>query len=192
VFELCLFDLDDTLVRTSDLDESVVPAETTNSVGYLARLAEARGKVALRLIHAESLLDEIKAAIPGMRLGVFTRSPRSYTSSVLQKAYPNTQWDVQIAFEDVEWIKPRGHGVHAAMKQLKIGHLQASCWSVTTTLMSAPRTTPAARSLWTKPPGPAPTPEITGPHWVMCRAHSLPSHETCWMSLLPRAPPSGA
>jgi beta-phosphoglucomutase-like phosphatase (HAD superfamily) len=121
VFELCLFDLDDTLVRTSDLDEVRRAGKNDNSAGYLARLTEALGKVAPRLIYAESLLDEIRAANPGMRLGVFTRSPRSYASLVLQKAYPNTQWDVLVAFEDVEWTKPRGHGVHAAMKQLKIG-----------------------------------------------------------------------
>lgn len=120
MFELCLFDLDDTLVRTSDLDEVRRAGKNDSSAGYLARLTNALGKIAPRLIYPESLLKEIKAANPGMRLGVFTRSPRSYASLVLQKAYPNTQWDVLIAYEDVEWTKPRGHGVHAAMKKLKI------------------------------------------------------------------------
>jgi len=120
VFDLCLFDLDDTLVRTSDLDEVRRAGKNDNSAGYLARLTSELGKVAPRLIYSESLLDEIRAANPGMRLGVFTRSPRSYASLVLEKAYPNTQWDVLIAYEDVQWTKPKGHGVHAAMKQLKI------------------------------------------------------------------------
>lgn len=120
MFELCLFDLDDTLVRTSDLDEIRRAGKNDNSADYRRRLSAEFGKIAPRLIYPESLLAEIRAANPGMRLGVFTRSPRSYASLVLQKAYQNTQWDVVVAFEDVELTKPYGHGVHAAMKQLKI------------------------------------------------------------------------
>ncbi|MET3465112.1 HAD hydrolase-like protein [Variovorax atrisoli] len=120
MFELCLFDLDDTLVRTSDLDEIRRAGKNDNSANYRRRLSAELGKIAPRLIYPESLLAEIRAANPGMRLGVFTRSPRSYASVVLQKAYPNTEWDVVVAFEDVQWTKPYGYGVHAAMKQLKI------------------------------------------------------------------------
>lgn len=120
MFELCLFDLDDTLVRTSDLDEVRRAGKNDDSEGYRTRLAGELGRIAPRLIYSEGLLDEIRAANPGMRLGVFTRSPRSYARLVLQTAYPNTKWDVVVAFEDVERTKPFGYGVHAAMKQLKI------------------------------------------------------------------------
>lgn len=122
MFELCLFDLDDTLVRTSDLDDIRRAGKNDKTEAYLSRLTAALGTVASRLIYPESLLEEIRAANSGMRLGVFTRSPRSYAKLVLEKAYPNIDWDVLIAFEDVQHTKPRGHGVHAAMRQLKLSN----------------------------------------------------------------------
>lgn len=39
---------------------------------------------------------------------------------VLEKAYPNTDWDTVVAYEDVRRTKPYGHGIHEAMRQLGI------------------------------------------------------------------------
>lgn len=120
MYELCLFDLDDTLVRTSDLEDVRLAGKNDHSAGYRTRLASAIGPVGPRIIYAESLLDDIKAANPGMRLGVFTRSPRSYVDVVLEKAYPNADWDTVVAFEDARYTKPYGYGIQEAMRQLGI------------------------------------------------------------------------
>lgn len=120
MYELCLFDLDDTLVRTSNLEEVRLAGKNDNSAAYRNRLSSAIGPIGPRIIYAESLLEDIRAAHPGMRLGVFTRSPKSYAALVLENAYPNTEWDTVVAYEDVRYTKPYGHGIHEAMRQLGV------------------------------------------------------------------------
>lgn len=120
MFELCLFDLDDTLVRTSDLENVRLAGKNNASADYLTGLDQALGNVSQRLIYSEDLLRQIRAAHPGMSLGVFTRSPRSYATYVLSKAYPNFAWDTLVAYEDVEHTKPRGHGVYVAMRHVNV------------------------------------------------------------------------
>lgn len=53
-----------------------------------------------------------------MKIGVFTRSPRSYAEEVLKWAYPGFNWDILVAFEDVDCKKPNGEGIDLARKKL--------------------------------------------------------------------------
>lgn len=118
--DLCLFDLDNTLLRTTDLSpfrgrENV----GVSSVDYTRRLlATAFGSgVPSRLLYTASQLAELRRRFPMMRWGVFTRSPRHYALTLLGHAYPEFNWDVVVAFEDVEQTKPHPNGIVKAARE---------------------------------------------------------------------------
>lgn len=62
------------------------------------------------------MIRRIRSEFPGLKLGVFTRSPRGYAETVLEQAYPSFEWDVIVAREDVKRTKPYGDGVEKAME----------------------------------------------------------------------------
>lgn len=115
MFKLCLFDLDETLIKTSDLEDIRLAGKNNSSPEYLKRLEPAIGNVTARLIYTEELLNKVRASSAGMKLGVFTRSPRSYATFLLGKAYPNIHWEAVVAYEDARPTKPSGRGVEVAM-----------------------------------------------------------------------------
>jgi len=116
MIRLCLFDLDDTLVRTSDLEGFRGAANVGNdSPEFRGRLARAFDGASSRHLYTPDLLDRFKLELPEMKWGVFTRAPRAYAASVLQRAYPNWRWDVVVAREDVHQTKPHPDGVLSAM-----------------------------------------------------------------------------
>ena len=147
---LCLFDLDDTLLRTSDLDryrgqENV--GKTDLNFAYRGNLRMAYGDPAGRYIYTPEHHAELRAAYPEMKWGVFTRSPRLYAETLLAHAYPGLTWDAIVAYEDVRYTKPNGDGVWAAMEQCDVQYVddvalvgddkndvqaayQGGCWSI--------------------------------------------------------------
>jgi HAD superfamily hydrolase (TIGR01549 family) len=76
-----------------------------------------------RLIYGGDLLATIRKVHPKLKLGIFTRSPRSYTDTVLRWAYPTLEWDIVIAYEDVPRTKPHGDGIDLAMNKFGIESL---------------------------------------------------------------------
>ena len=66
---------------------------------------------------------EIRSQFPQIKLGIFTRSPRSYAETVLKVAYPSLKWDVIVAYEDVSRTKPYGEGIDKAMRSLDCRNL---------------------------------------------------------------------
>ena len=122
MFELCLFDLDDTLVRTGDLKEVRERGKNHDSPEYRSRVASALQRKK-RLIYETSLLSAIRNEFPEIRFGVFTRSPRSYAETVLEHAYPGFKWDVLIAYEDVNRTKPYGEGILRAAHKVGLNSL---------------------------------------------------------------------
>lgn len=123
-FDLLLFDLDDTLLHTSHLEKF----RGTQNVGnrsnsyYAALSAAATGLVP---IFGASELSRLKQSFRDIKLGVFTRSPRFYAETILKMYYPNINWDVIIAFEDVDGkSKPQPHGVFQAMQSLGLSNAQ--------------------------------------------------------------------
>lgn len=116
MIRLCLFDLDDTLVSTSDLESFRGTANVRHQdPGYLTRLGQAYIAVPGRLLYKNVQHQALRRAMPRMKWGVFTRSPRAYADYVLQRAYPDLTWDVVIAYEDVDRTKPYPDGVLKAM-----------------------------------------------------------------------------
>jgi hypothetical protein len=76
--ELCLFDLDNTLLRTSDLEELRGGHVRDTSDAYTQRLVQAYGAQADRLVYSPPQLARLRAQFVDVRWGVFTRSPRHY------------------------------------------------------------------------------------------------------------------
>ena len=121
---LCLFDLDNTLLRTSDLDGFRGRANVGNSSAQYSQqlLAAFDGQDGRALYTLEQLAD-LRRRLPEIRWGVFTRSPRHYATTLLNRAYPGLQWDVIVAFEDVRNTKPHPDGIWHAARQLGITRL---------------------------------------------------------------------
>lgn len=145
---LCLFDLDDTLLRTNDLAPFRGAANVNNnSQEYTNNLMTAYRDIPFRVIYTQQHHAQLREAHPEMKWGVFTRAPRHYAMTLLGAAYPGMQWDTVIAYEDVQRTKPYGDGIWAAMRQCGIENVdqvvlvgdeksdvqaayQGGCWSV--------------------------------------------------------------
>lgn len=123
MFNLCLFDLDDTLVRTEDLKEVRESGKNIDTAAYRKKVSLAFESRNGREVYTISLLKKIRKDFPDLKLGIFTRSPRSYAETVLEKAYPGFNWDVILAFEDVKKTKPYGIGIHQAMDAFELERL---------------------------------------------------------------------
>ncbi|WP_291379420.1 MULTISPECIES: HAD family hydrolase [Achromobacter] len=120
MLELCLFDLDNTLIRTDDLKDIREACANNSNPARLRALVEQIRQLPDRRIYSHAFLRTIRQRFPGIKLGVFTRAPRSYVNTVLDWAYPGFIWDVIIAYEDVRPTKPYGDGVLVAMQHLQL------------------------------------------------------------------------
>lgn len=122
-FRICLFDLDDTLVRTEDLKEVREACKNNADAGRINAVKSSLAAAYGRHIYSLDALVSIRRSHPEMKLGVFTRSPRSYAETVLAWAYPGFVWDLVVAYEDVNRTKPHGAGIDLAMKQFNVEYL---------------------------------------------------------------------
>lgn len=120
---LCLFDLDQTLVDSHDIEQLRLAGVHRADPAYVGEV-QATFRVRDRRIVDEAFLLDLRQRFPEMKLGIFTRSPRRYVQAVLQAAYPNIQWNAVVAYEDVRNHKPHGEGIHIAMKS--VGMTRAS------------------------------------------------------------------
>ena len=120
MFKLCLFDLDNTLLRTSDLEWIRKVGKCTHTREYRKRVAAEFSKRYNREIYSTNHLNAIRKNFPSIKIGVFTRSRRSYAQTILKLAYPTFEWDDVIAYEDVSETKPYGTGIEKAMKKFGI------------------------------------------------------------------------
>ncbi|WP_442593384.1 HAD hydrolase-like protein [Parapusillimonas sp. JC17] len=123
MFDICLFDLDDTLLRTSDLKEIRESCKCNDDPDRLQMLREQLAEMDGRHIYSLALLQQIRTEFRKLRLGVFTRSPKSYALTVLGWAYPGLKWDVVVAYEDVRRTKPYGDGIDHAMETFGVEDL---------------------------------------------------------------------
>lgn len=108
MFELYLFDLDQTLLETDDLEEIRLEGKRKghDDADYRTRLWHRFQSIDNRHIYSPELLAELKAFNPNVPFGVVTRSPRVYAENLLHWAYPDFEWDVIVAYEDVNACKP--------------------------------------------------------------------------------------
>lgn len=118
---LCLFDLDNTLIRTGDLEAYRGQANLRNtSAQYTQALLGAYGAYGNRHIYSPEHHQELRHTYPQMKWGVFTRSPKHYATTLLQAAYPGLHWDIVVGREDVQNTKPAPDGVRLAMARCGI------------------------------------------------------------------------
>ena len=123
MLELCLFDLDDTLIRTTDLKEVREAGKNENSSWYKSKLLGEYRKNKNRNLYDDDLLQFVQKKFPETKFGVFTRAPRSYALTILNEAYNFVRWDVIVGYEDVRKRKPHGDGIHLAMNTLGLKDL---------------------------------------------------------------------
>lgn len=120
---LCLFDLDDTLLRTDDLESFRWPVEVGRVGGdYERRLAAEYASREDRAIYTQEDLLELAGRFPTLAWGIVTRAPAHYAHALLGLAYPNVPWTSVIAREQVRATKPEPDGVRRAMAEGEIEH----------------------------------------------------------------------
>jgi phosphoglycolate phosphatase-like HAD superfamily hydrolase len=114
MIRLCLFDLDQTLVDTEDMKELRESGVRRSDVAYIRELKDVFGARDRRLIQAVTI-NQLCLNNPGMKIGIFTRAPRSYVETIATMAYPRIKWDTVVAYEDVQNVKPHRDGICKAM-----------------------------------------------------------------------------
>lgn len=156
--DLLLFDLDNTLVHSSDLESFRGAAGTgSRTPSQLQALVGAIRANPNRRHYSE---DDLLELARGRRIGVFTRSPRAYAHTLLAECFPRVQWACIVAFEDVRNTKPHPDGIWLAMNNLGIqdtrtvavigdekadivAAYRAGCWAILDQgVWPKPRTTP--------------------------------------------------
>ena len=76
--QLLIFDLDDTLIRTGDLEQRFRGQQFLGrqSQQYVDDLRAAYRQDPARIVYSALTIVMLRARFPGARIGVFTRSPR--------------------------------------------------------------------------------------------------------------------
>lgn len=113
MIRLCLFDLDQTLVDTEDMKELREAGKHREDAAYADEVRAAFGSRDRELLGFLALIL-LQLNNSGMKIGIFTRSPRRYVDVILEQI--GASWDVVIAYEDVDRYKPDGQGIIRAMK----------------------------------------------------------------------------
>ncbi len=124
MFKLCLFDIDQTLVETSNLQwlrdiinenpERFSIAAITNSIEKVFK------NYPPKVFFDLNLLNKVRSTFPDLKIGIFTRTHRNYAKSLLSVVYPHFHWDICVCYEDVSYTKPYPEGILYAMRCLEI------------------------------------------------------------------------
>lgn len=110
-FELLVFDLDNTLLRTDAIANfrgaDFVDQQPPNYRESLATHARA----SVTPIYPQTFFEALKRAHPQLRIGVFTRAPRAYLDVLLALFYPGFAFDATVAAREVAHPKPAPDGI---------------------------------------------------------------------------------
>lgn len=118
-FSLCLFDLDDTLVRSSDLSDLREEGLRNHTENYRQAVRHHFADGQRTLISQERLYG-LFILFPHLRFGIVSKAPRFWVQTVAEVCWPDFQWDVVIGNEDVFRVKPSPEGLIRAAQQLDI------------------------------------------------------------------------
>lgn len=117
--QLCLFDLDNTLLRTDGL-ERFLGCDRANQLGdraYTHELLDAFNNHYGRLLYTQEDLEALQEQYPYMCLGVFTQSSPQYATTLLKHAYPEIKWDVVAVSKDIHEAWPRPEVIELAAQR---------------------------------------------------------------------------
>lgn len=117
-FDLAIFDLDETLLPTSDLERFRGKENTRMTAPNPFYESELRRSVIWKknLVGAE-ILHRMIEENPGIKMCIFTKSPKRYVGILLETFYPDIAWDCIIAFEDVRNTKPDPEWIRVSMSK---------------------------------------------------------------------------
>lgn len=122
-FELLLFDLDDTLIKSGHLERLRGTSNLDNQDASYVDIVRAEAKHLDRLISPDHLI-QIRKEFPDLQMGVFTRAPKTYARTLLEVCFPKVRWDCIISYEDVPGrTKPRPDGVILAASKTGVSDM---------------------------------------------------------------------
>lgn len=118
MFNAFIFDLDNTLVHTTSLEQFRGTANVGNgSQSYRQSLLAACKKISEPHLISVENLKQLKEKNPEAKFCVITRSPKVYAGELLGQFYPGFQWDAVVGYEDVKHTKPDPEAVVKALTQ---------------------------------------------------------------------------
>ena len=117
--KIVLFDLDNTLVSSDTLKEFRIPDlyKYSENITRLQNYIKKLNPKDLCLIQY-GVLENIKQNLQ-CSLGIITNSPKKYAEVLLKEIYPNLQYDVLIAFEDIGQGKPNPQYIYNAVRKIR-------------------------------------------------------------------------
>lgn len=120
-FDLLIFDLDDTLIKSSHLDNFRGRVNIgNNDPAYLTALTAAANKLSFGF--SPDLLKKIRERFYPIKVAIFTKAPRIYCETILRICYPDFKWDCIITFEDVKKTKPSPEGIYKIANQFGLSN----------------------------------------------------------------------
>jgi phosphoglycolate phosphatase-like HAD superfamily hydrolase len=119
-FDLLIFDLDNTLLRTDSVAAfrgyEFVEAQPA---AYHQQL-QATAAAGVTPVYPQDFFQALRQSYPALKLAVFTRSPRPYVDTLLAAYYPLVRWDAVVAFGEVEHMKPEPDGILAIAEKVGV------------------------------------------------------------------------
>lgn len=118
MFNFLIFDLDDTLIATSALEDFRGGANVNvMTPQYHTALRTALVTHNVQPSITEDFLLELRKSYPEAKFSVVTTSPKFYASTLLAYFYPKFTWDSIVGFEDVKQTKPDPEGLYLAFEK---------------------------------------------------------------------------
>lgn len=115
--KVCIFDLDNTLIKTDDLEKIRLEGKNlSNHNDYIRRLTEQFHRQSSRLIISVNHLNSIRTSLPNVKICIFSNAPKIYVNHLLSLAYPTFAWDSIVAYEDVKRHKPNADGIQKIIR----------------------------------------------------------------------------
>ncbi|MGY2196894.1 HAD hydrolase-like protein [Pseudomonas gingeri] len=126
-FQLLIFDLDNTLLETNDLEDGFRGFEYKGEqpLDYINRLRAKALERPQRVVYTLGFLVWLKEKYPLLKFGVFTRAPKVYTHTLLSLFYPDFHWDSIVTADDGVRPKPSPDGIQRSMAYLGITDVSA-------------------------------------------------------------------
>lgn len=118
-FDLLLFDLDNTLIGSDNLkDLRGIRYANDESRSYRESILVAASKV--KILIDEDVILKLRAEFPQIKLGVFTRAPKTYTNVLLEHLYSSVSWNCVITYGDTKKTKPNPDGLLLAAQLAQV------------------------------------------------------------------------
>jgi phosphoglycolate phosphatase-like HAD superfamily hydrolase len=120
MIDFCIFDFDNTLLRTDDLkfirEQGKKRASDEN---HRAELKSMIGDVKSRLIYLKEDLQDLRAKNSTTKFALFTLAPMAYLEIIDNLAFPDFFWDDVVCYESIynNKYKPSGFGIEMLMER---------------------------------------------------------------------------